>query len=106
MAYLALKPCCFAGQKFWIGEAVPAELVLPEMARRLIQMGKLAEVPDSKSEKSDDKPEKPENELEQPDGKPKEPENEPKQSDGKPKEPDNKSESPPKPQRKQTTKSR
>ncbi len=92
MAYAALKPCCFAGQRFWIGETVPAELVLPEMARRLIQMGKLAEVPDRKSE--------------EPDGKPEEPENEPKQSDGEPKEPDDKSESPPKSQRKQTTKSR
>jgi hypothetical protein len=81
MAYVALKPCCFAGQKFWIGEAVPAELVLPEMAGRLIQMGKLAEVPDGKPEKSEE-------------------------PDGKPEEPESKSESPPKPQRKQTTKSR
>ena len=87
MAYVALKPCCFAGQKFWIGEAVPAELVLPEMARRLIQMGKLAEVPDGKLEKS-----------EEPDVKPEEPE--------QPEELENKPESPAKPQRKKTTKSR
>ena len=99
MAYVALKPCCFAGQKFWIGENVPTELILPEMARQLIQMGKLAEVPDSKSEEPNGKPEESENEPEQSDGKAKDP-------DDKPKEPDGKSESPPKPQRKQTTKSR
>lgn len=45
MDFIALKPCCFAGQKFKIGETVPGELVLPEMKKRLLSMGKLAVAP-------------------------------------------------------------
>lgn len=46
MDFIALKPCCFAGQKFKIGETVPRELVLPEMKKRLLAMGKLAALPE------------------------------------------------------------
>lgn len=41
MAYTALKPCKFAGQRFNIGESVPAELVQPGAAKNLIKMGRL-----------------------------------------------------------------
>ena len=33
MAYTALKPCGFAGQKFKIGETIPEELILPGAAK-------------------------------------------------------------------------
>ncbi len=45
MAFIALKPCSFAGKHFKIGEEIPDGLVLSEMAPRLIKMGKIAEAP-------------------------------------------------------------
>lgn len=42
MAYLALKPCSFAGQSFKIGENIPADLVLPGAADNLVKMGIIA----------------------------------------------------------------
>ncbi len=45
MAFIALKPCSFAGKQFKIGEAIPDGLVLPEVAPRLIKLGKIAEMP-------------------------------------------------------------
>lgn len=43
MAYVALKPCKFAGQSFKIGESVPAELIQPGAAMNLVKMGIIAE---------------------------------------------------------------
>lgn len=42
MAYVALKPCCFAGQRFKVGEDVPEELILPGAAKNLVKMGVIA----------------------------------------------------------------
>lgn len=42
MAYIALKPCQFAGQKFRIGETVPDELIHPGTAKNLLKMQVLA----------------------------------------------------------------
>ena len=42
MAYVALKPCCFAGHRFRIGETVPDELVHPGNANNAIKMGLIA----------------------------------------------------------------
>lgn len=42
MAFIALKPCKFAGQKFKIGETVPGELILPGAAKNLVKMQILA----------------------------------------------------------------
>ncbi len=49
MAYIALKPCSFGGRQFKIGEEVPDGFVLPEMAKRLIGMDKIAAEPDAVS---------------------------------------------------------
>lgn len=38
MAYIALKPCKFAGQKFKIGESVPAECIHAGAAKNLVKM--------------------------------------------------------------------
>lgn len=38
MAYIALKPCRFAGQQFKIGETVPGELIHPGAAQNLVKM--------------------------------------------------------------------
>lgn len=43
MAFVALKPCCFAGQRFKIGETVPDELVHPGAANNLVKMQVIAE---------------------------------------------------------------
>lgn len=43
MAYVALKPCCFAGQNFKIGETVPDAIVHPGNANNLVKMGVIAE---------------------------------------------------------------
>lgn len=43
MAYVALKPCRFAGQSFRIGESVPAEVIQPGAAKNLVKMGIIAE---------------------------------------------------------------
>lgn len=42
MAYTALKPCCFAGKRFKVGENVPAELLQPGAEKNLVKMGVLA----------------------------------------------------------------
>ena len=38
MAYVALKPCCFADRRFKIGETIPGELIHPASAANLIKM--------------------------------------------------------------------
>lgn len=43
MAYIATKPCNFAGKSFMIGDSIPAEYVQPDAAKRLIKMGRIAE---------------------------------------------------------------
>lgn len=43
MAYVATKPCKFAGQSFRIGEVVPAEVIQPGAAKNLVKMGIIAE---------------------------------------------------------------
>lgn len=43
MAYVAIKPCRFAGQSFRIGESVPAEFIQPGAAKNLVKMGIIAE---------------------------------------------------------------
>ncbi len=58
MAFIALKPCSFGGERFFIGDSISTSLVQPEMVKRLIKMGMLAEVlepepePNSKRTKS------------------------------------------------------
>ena len=42
MAYTALRPCCFAGEKFTVGQSVPAEVIRPGMADALVKMGVIA----------------------------------------------------------------
>lgn len=42
MAYVALKPCGFAGQRFKIGETIPADLILPGNSNNLVKMGIIA----------------------------------------------------------------
>ena len=42
MAYIALKPCGFAGQRFKIGETIPAELIQPGAAKNLVKMEVIA----------------------------------------------------------------
>ena len=42
MAYVAVKPCRFAGQEFRIGDSVPAEVVQPGAAKNLVKMGIIA----------------------------------------------------------------
>lgn len=46
MAYVAIKPCSLAGQKFLIGDTVPAEFILPGNANNLVKMGLIAETSD------------------------------------------------------------
>lgn len=53
MNFIALKPCCFAGRNFKIGETIPGEFILPEMQKRLIKMGKIAATPDAQNEPSE-----------------------------------------------------
>lgn len=43
MAFIAVKPCKFAGQRFRIGEIVPADVIQPGAAKNLIKMGIIAE---------------------------------------------------------------
>lgn len=54
MAYIALKPCRFAGQAFKIGETVPEELISAGAAKNLVKMGKISsmdgEAPKSSSD--------------------------------------------------------
>lgn len=42
MAYVAMKPCRFAGRNFRIGESIPDELVHPGAAKNLLKMGVIA----------------------------------------------------------------
>lgn len=46
MAYVALKPCCFAGHRFRIGETIPDEFVHPGNANNAVKMGLIAKQPD------------------------------------------------------------
>ena len=45
MAYVALKPCCFAGHRFRIGETIPDEVVHPGNANNAVKMGLIAKQP-------------------------------------------------------------
>lgn len=47
MSYIALKPCTFAGQKYKIGEEIPAETVHPGSRENLVKMGLIAARGDS-----------------------------------------------------------
>ena len=42
MAYTALRPCCFSGEKFTVGQSVPAELIRSCVADALVKMGVIA----------------------------------------------------------------
>lgn len=42
--YIAKKPCNFAGQKYYIGDSVPAESVSPERVSALIKHGVIEEI--------------------------------------------------------------
>ena len=42
MAYIAVKPCCFNGKQFFVGEDVPDEFILSGNEKSLIKMGKIA----------------------------------------------------------------
>ncbi len=60
MAYIALRPCSFAGEKFYVGDVVPNALIRPEMVRRLIAAGVVTEVrepPEPAESKLEVKPE-------------------------------------------------
>lgn len=46
MAFVALKPCCFAGQSFKIGDTVPDDLIHPGTAKNLTAMKILAKQAD------------------------------------------------------------
>ncbi len=50
MAFIALKPCSFGGEKFLIGDTIATSLVRPEMIKRLKKMGILVEAPEPKPE--------------------------------------------------------
>lgn len=43
MPYVALKPCCFAGHRFRIGDNIPGEMIHPGSANNLVKMGVIAE---------------------------------------------------------------
>lgn len=43
MAFIAIKPCRFAGQSFKIGEVVPADVMQPGISKNLVKMGIIAE---------------------------------------------------------------
>lgn len=43
MAYIATKPCNFAGKSFMIGDSIPAEYIQPDAVKRLLRMGLIAE---------------------------------------------------------------
>ncbi len=44
MTYIALRPCSFGGEKFYVGDIVPTALIRPEMVKRLITAGVITEV--------------------------------------------------------------
>jgi len=41
--YVAVKPCKFGGQRFLIGESIPADVIQPGAANNLLRMGIIAE---------------------------------------------------------------
>lgn len=43
MAYVALKPCCLAGQRFKINDTIPDQVIRPESKDNLVKMGLIAE---------------------------------------------------------------
>lgn len=43
MAYIACKPCRFAGQSFKVGEIIPAVVLQPGASKNLVKMGIIAE---------------------------------------------------------------
>lgn len=47
MAFIALKPCRFAGQDYKVGECVPDEMVHPGAAKNLKKMGVISECEDN-----------------------------------------------------------
>ena len=58
MAYVAVKPCKFAGQSFRIGESVPDEVIHPGAVRNLIKMGLIAEAGATASAPTETEPQK------------------------------------------------
>lgn len=58
MAYVACKPCNFAGQAFRIGDIIPADIVQPGIAKRLIAMGRIAAADGTATETKTAEPEK------------------------------------------------
>lgn len=46
MAYIAVKPCRFAGQNFKVGDSVPAAALQPGAAHNLVKMGIIARADD------------------------------------------------------------
>lgn len=44
-AYVAKKPCKFAGKSYLIGDSIPDGVVLPARAGALLSMGYIAEAP-------------------------------------------------------------
>lgn len=56
MAFVAVKPCRFAGQSFRIGESVPDEVIHPGAVRNLIKMGLIAEAGATANEPTEAKP--------------------------------------------------
>lgn len=60
MAYIALRPCSFGGEKFYVGNVVPIALIRPEMVRRLTAAGVITEAreqPESEQSELENKPE-------------------------------------------------
>ena len=55
MAFVAIKPCRFAGQSFKVGEIVPADVMQPGSSKNLVKMGIIAEK-DGPDEKPQIKP--------------------------------------------------
>lgn len=49
MAYIAVKPCRFAGQNFKVGERVPAAALQPGAAHNLVKMGIIAREDDTEA---------------------------------------------------------
>ena len=49
MAYVALKPCRFAGQSFRIGEEIPGGIVHPGVANNLVKMQVIADTESGKT---------------------------------------------------------
>lgn len=56
MAYIALKPCNFAGQAYKIGDIIPADVVLPGAAKSLTKMGRIAVAEGTETEPKQEEP--------------------------------------------------